>query len=896
MADRTVTVRLRTDYDGTGVRRATGDYEKFSRTASSRMAATNKGLKTMSTGLLAVGGVAAAGVGEAIKSFASFDAKMSTTAALAHASAGDMESLRKAALSVGRSYGISAGEAADAEQELVKAGISVRDILGGGLKGALTLAAAGQIDVGKAAEIATQAMTQFSLAGKDMPHVADLLAAGADKALGGVGDLGDGLSQVGTTAHQMNLTIEDTVGVLAEFANAGLIGSRGGTTLKQFLLQLAAPTHKAAELMKQYGLSLYDANGQMKTMPEIAGNLQKSFQDLTPAQRNSALATIFGSRAVQAANILYKEGAKGTQGWIDRVNASGFASEQASAKLNNLEGDLQKLKVAFNTAFIEAGSGGNEFARGLVQGVTRAINAFDDLSPATQHAVLSVTAITAATGLVGGGLLRMVVRVNEAREAMTAFAASSRAAGLAVSGLKVGGAVLAGLAVGAAVVQATKVNVDGYAKSIENAGGASQSTSQKIRALRDDLAKQQAVLKGSHMFADGYGVSWTHSGRALKAAYDRSAELRGEISRLQNVSRDAAAAQDVVNRALAGGKVSATELAAAYQKLSNDAQSVEGANLNFRQSLQDLSASVKDNGRSLSQNTAKGIVNRQALLAAAQAAVQLRDSVQQTTGSTQKANTVFAASRAMLVGKVVSAFHLSKAAADHYVTSVLGIPPVKRTNIKENARTAKGHVDALQRALNGLHDKNIHIHTFASKSVITSYAHALAGLHDKTVRITTVHAGRKGDIGDLLNPTPWRGGLVARYKPTIPLAMGGFAGPVSGPGGPTDDAAGLFALSNEEYVTRAWATRQMRKNYGDGVMDYINTYGRMPGLAGGGVVQGSRYAPAPQITVTAPAGGGQFTGTLVADTGAFLGMINGQINATRQRDTQRAHAGSGRVR
>jgi hypothetical protein len=47
--------------------------------------------------------------------------------------------------------------------------VSTANILGGGLKGALSLAAAGQIDVGEAAEIAASAMTQFRLSGQGRP-------------------------------------------------------------------------------------------------------------------------------------------------------------------------------------------------------------------------------------------------------------------------------------------------------------------------------------------------------------------------------------------------------------------------------------------------------------------------------------------------------------------------------------------------------------------------------------------------------------------------------------------------------------------------------------------------------------------------------------------------------
>ena len=192
-----------------------------------------------------------------MKAAADFNEKMALVQTLSHANAREMQSLStRPRRHAGTAYGYTASQVADGEAEMIKAGISLRDIMGGGLKGTLALAAAGQLDVGDATTIAAAAMTQFNLKGRDIPHVADLLAAGADKALGSVQDLGYGLEQAGTTAHQMGLSIEDTTGTLAAFAQAGLIGERGGTTLKQMLLQLAAPTKQAQQLMDKYHLTL----------------------------------------------------------------------------------------------------------------------------------------------------------------------------------------------------------------------------------------------------------------------------------------------------------------------------------------------------------------------------------------------------------------------------------------------------------------------------------------------------------------------------------------------------------------------------------------------------------------------------------------------------------------
>jgi TP901 family phage tail tape measure protein len=88
--------------------------------------------------------------------------------------------------------------------------VSTADVLGGGLKGALDLAAAGQLSVGEASETAASAMTQFGLKGAAVPHIADLLAAGAGKAQGSVHDMGMALNQSGLVAHQFGLSVEDT--------------------------------------------------------------------------------------------------------------------------------------------------------------------------------------------------------------------------------------------------------------------------------------------------------------------------------------------------------------------------------------------------------------------------------------------------------------------------------------------------------------------------------------------------------------------------------------------------------------------------------------------------------------------------------------------------------------
>jgi len=313
------------------------------------------------------GSAIAFGLGIAVAKFAEFDAAMSGAQAASKATGTELNNMRDAAVKAGADTQYSATEAANAITELSKAGVSTADILSGGLTGALNLAAAGQMDVADAAETAATAMTQFGLKGDQVNHIADLLAAGAGKAQGSVDDMGQALKQAGLVANQTGLSIEETTAGLTAFASAGLVGSDAGTSMKSMLQRLTPQSEEAAGLMRELGISAYDASGNFIGLEKFAGNLRSSLQDLTPEQRNSALATIFGSDAVRAASVLYEEGATGIAKWTNAVDEQGFAAKQAATLTDNLNGDIERFTGALDTSLIQAGSGANDVLRTLVQ-------------------------------------------------------------------------------------------------------------------------------------------------------------------------------------------------------------------------------------------------------------------------------------------------------------------------------------------------------------------------------------------------------------------------------------------------------------------------------------------------------------------------------------------------
>lgn len=452
MADRIVKVSLIAQVNNyvagmEQARKKTEEVTKSTEDSARKFEEQNRALSTVGAGVTAFGAIAAAAVTLAVVKFAEFDKAISQVQAATHASTVEMDALREAALQAGADTAFTATEAANAIEEMAKAGISTADILGGGLKGALDLAAAGGLGVADAAGISSVALKQFQLRGQDVTHVADLLAAGAGKAMGDVSDLSMALRQSGLVAQQTGLSIEETTAALSAFASAGLLGSDAGTSFKSMLQRLTPQSTEAANLMKQLGISAYDAQGNFIGLQKFAGNLQTSLKGLTAEQRNSALATIFGTDAVRAAAVLYNEGAAGIAKWTANVNDQGYAAETAAIRMNNLAGDIEKLGGAFDTALIKTGEAANGVLRGLVQTATQLVDGYGQMPPILQQLTLALGVAAAGAGLFGGAFLLAVPKIAEFRLALAVLAESSiPAVATAATGTQ---AAISGLATGA---------------------------------------------------------------------------------------------------------------------------------------------------------------------------------------------------------------------------------------------------------------------------------------------------------------------------------------------------------------------------------------------------------------------------------------------------------------
>jgi TP901 family phage tail tape measure protein len=408
----TIRGTIEIDYDGKGIIRAKDDVDQLDKKSVGTQASLNK----MATGLAAVGGVIAAGFAVATASAISFEKQMSAVKAVSGASTEQMQRLTDKALELGAKTKFSASEAALALEELVKAGLSVEEVLNGAADATVALAAAGEIDLASAATIAANALNQFNLKASDLTGVVDTIAGAANASAIDVHEFGLSLSQVGAVANLAGQDFDQVATAIALLGNAGIKGSDAGTSLKTMLSNLVPTTGPAIKAFKELGLNVgasgnafIDAQGNYKSLADISGILNTATKGLSESQKQVALETIFGSDAIRAAAIIANTGAEGFAALNAEMHKT-TAAEVAATRMDNAAGSIEQLKGSVETLGIAIGSRFTPVLQDVVDKITIWVNAFGELDKGTQGTILAIVGIVGALSL----LLAAVIKITQA--------------------------------------------------------------------------------------------------------------------------------------------------------------------------------------------------------------------------------------------------------------------------------------------------------------------------------------------------------------------------------------------------------------------------------------------------------------------------------------------------
>lgn len=342
----------------------------------------------------AVTGIGVAG----LKVASDFEKAMSGVQAITGATGTDFEKLRETAINLGASTSFSSGEVAEAMTEMAKAGWSTTQIIDG-MGGVLDATAASGENLGSVATIVADAITGFGLTAKDSAAVADLMTQAANSGTIGIGDLGESYKYIAPMAQSMGLSIQDVTTALSAMSMAGIKGSQAGTSLRTVLANMAKPSNTVAAAMDELGISITNSDGSFRSLDDMMKIMRTSFSGLTDDQKAYYATALAGKEGMSGLlSLLNLSQSEYDQLSASMNNCSGIANQTASVMQDNLQSKIEQMGGALESLAIKLADYVIPFLTDLVEKITFAIDAFTNLSPGIQKAILVIGGIIAVAG------------------------------------------------------------------------------------------------------------------------------------------------------------------------------------------------------------------------------------------------------------------------------------------------------------------------------------------------------------------------------------------------------------------------------------------------------------------------------------------------------------------
>lgn len=385
-----------------GFKSALDDLQTFSdksTKAGDKFASLGSAMTTVGSSLTKYVTTPLVGIGTAAFAIGNkFESAMSKVQAISGATGDELEALTDQAMDLGATTAFSASEAAAGMENLASAGFTVAEIMDA-MPGLLDLAASSGAELGTAAEIAASAIRGFGLEASETAHVADVFAEAAARTNAQTEDMGEAMKYIAPVANAMGISLEETAAAIGILSDAGIKGSQAGTSLRGALSRLAKPTKDATIAMKKYGMSFYNAQGNMLSLAGIVGQLEQGMAGLTQEQRNQALITIFGQEALSGILTLMERGSGNLEDLATEFeNVSGSAQEMAEIMMDNTAGAIEELGGALETAAINIQQILAPMVTNVVQWITDLINVFNQMDDGTQTMIVTILSLVAAFG------------------------------------------------------------------------------------------------------------------------------------------------------------------------------------------------------------------------------------------------------------------------------------------------------------------------------------------------------------------------------------------------------------------------------------------------------------------------------------------------------------------
>ena len=449
---------------------------------------------------------------QSVSTLASFGQAMSTVRAITEATGDVFEELREKARDLGATTRFTATQAAEGMLFLARAGFDVNEILGT-VEGTLQLAQAGALDLGRAADIASNILKAFRLEVDQTGRVVDALAKAANSANTTVEQLGFAAKFVAPVAAGLKVPLETVIAALGVLSDNGLQATLAGTGLRKILSKLEKETPATTKVLLGLGLATDDVR---ISQVGLIGALERL--------RDAGITTgdalqLFGDRGGPAFEVLNSSIPSIIELEEKLLKAGGTAECVSKIMDDNLNGSLLRVKSAFEAVVISLGDAGGESGlRGLLDRTASLLRLVADNADTLAIAlgalavVITVKLVQGAIVLLIGGLRSLGVAVLAlsarllpllAATAATAFTALAVAATISGRTLEevfgdvkdVLGGLVGDILEPVDAIDAFDERIGVFNRSIKDMGGFSSLTEDQIEDLTEGIKSLRDEVK-----------------------------------------------------------------------------------------------------------------------------------------------------------------------------------------------------------------------------------------------------------------------------------------------------------------------------------------------------------------------------------------------------------------
>lgn len=373
-----------------GIQKTEKDVESLSSKTKSAGKSMQGAGKAMTAGVTT--SMAAMG-GASVKAAADFDQAMQESIAVM----GDVDdnmrdNLESTARDVATSMSVSHEEAASSFYYLSSAGLEAAESIEAMPKVA-EFAEAGQMDMARATDVATNVMSAFGYEAEEMTEVTDTLSGTVSNHNQTMEGMSNAMADLAPVASSLGFSIEETSAAVGMLGDVGIQGQKAGVALRNVFSSLSDETSTASEELTDMGVTLRDNEGNLLSFEEILRNMGEAGVEAADASR------IFGTEAGPAMSALLDQGADSLDENTQKLKEmDGATKEIAETQRDTLNAELSILKSNLTDVGIVIGNRLLPVVNSLVQRLQPLGERFKGLSESQQTLIISLGALAAAAG------------------------------------------------------------------------------------------------------------------------------------------------------------------------------------------------------------------------------------------------------------------------------------------------------------------------------------------------------------------------------------------------------------------------------------------------------------------------------------------------------------------